>query len=65
MKNERIERGYTQQALAEVVGVKQGTISAIETGKRRPSVDAARRIASVLNIDWTRFFVDESEQAEA
>lgn len=65
MKKARIEKGYTQQKLAEITGVKQGTISAIENGKRRPSVDVAKKIANVLNVDWTRFFTDERFRKES
>lgn len=30
--------------------------SMIENGERTPSVETAKRIAEVLNFDWTRFY---------
>lgn len=32
----------------------------VENGDRRPSVDVAKAIAKVLDIDWTIFFESES-----
>nr|DAH82125.1 MAG TPA: Methylphosphonate synthase, Hydroxymethylphosphonate, Iron, OXIDOREDUCTASE [Caudoviricetes sp.] len=31
----------------------------IETGHRRPSVAVAKRIAAVLDFDWTMFYAEE------
>ncbi|MBO6382888.1 XRE family transcriptional regulator, partial [Enterococcus faecalis] len=32
------------------------TYASIEQGRRRPSVESAMRIASILGFDWTLFF---------
>ncbi len=45
----------TQQALADQVGVKRQTISAIERGSR-PSPQVAKKIAEILGFEWTKFF---------
>ena len=54
--------GMSQEDLAEEVGLTQVMVSYIENGTRRPSVETAKRIAKVLNIDWTEFFNDEGNQ---
>lgn len=46
----RKEKGLSQIALAELCNVVQSTISDIETGDIRPSLELARRIATALNI---------------
>ena len=55
----------SQEDLAEEVGLTQVMVSYIENGTRRPSVETAKRIAKVLNIDWTEFFNDEGDQEDA
>ena len=52
----------SQEDLAEEVGLTQVMVSYIENGTRRPSVETAKRIAKVLNIDWTEFFNDEGDK---
>ncbi len=52
----RNQLGFTQEQVAELVGIKRAYYSMIERGKRRPSVDVAKRISNVLNFDWTIFF---------
>lgn len=59
LKKERTEKGLTQQELADKIGVVRQTISNIECGSMRPSVEVAKLISSVLEIDWTGFFDDE------
>lgn len=54
----------SQEDLAEEVGLTQVMVSYIENGTRRPSVETAKRIAKVLNIDWTEFFNDEGDQED-
>ena len=52
----RTAKGYTQEQLASEVGVIRQTISEIECGRNKPSVKVAKKIAEVLDIDWTNFF---------
>ena len=65
LKEKRIEAGLTQAELAEKVGVNQPQICKIERGESRPDVLTAKRIAKVLNIDWTEFFNDDPEEKGA
>lgn len=51
----------TQDALAQKTGVIRQTISNIECGISKPSVELAKKIASVLKFDWPEFFADDDE----
>ena len=46
----------SQKKAAELSGITQSYYSMIECGERNPSVELAKKIASVLRFDWTRFF---------
>lgn len=56
----RRSKGYTQQGLADKVGVTRQQISAIETGQSLPSVPTAKAIAAVLGIGWEVFFSSDN-----
>lgn len=58
LKKIREEAGLTQEQLANECGVIRQTISNIECGLSRPSVETAKLIAKVLGIPWTDFFSD-------
>jgi DNA-binding XRE family transcriptional regulator len=49
-------RGMTQVKLATASGLSQGAIAQIETGKRNPTVETARKIADALNCDIDDLF---------
>ena len=52
LKDARTERGLSQSALAELVGVSRNTISSIETGQFNPTA----KLALVLCIDLDKKF---------
>jgi putative transcriptional regulator len=54
--NLRNALGLTQEQVADEANIKRPYYTMIENGTRRPSVDVAKRIASVLNFKWTIFF---------
>lgn len=56
--------GMTQSELATLAGVRQNTVSQWESGKRRPSVEVAKRIGSVLGFDWSQLY-EEPVQGSA
>ena len=60
----RKEKKLTQAELAQELNVSQRMVAACEAGERRPSVDLARRISSLLGMEWTEFFQEETEEAE-
>ena len=61
LKDIRAKKELTQQEVANAANVDVTMISKIELGERRPSVEVAKKIASVLGFDWTRFFEDEDD----
>lgn len=58
LKKVREEAGLTQEQLAAECNVIRQTISNIECGLSRPSVETAKLIAKVLGFSWTDFFSD-------
>ena len=56
LKEKRKQAGFTQMELAKAAKVSYASISRYENGTRKPRVDQAKRIAEVLNFDWTLFF---------
>lgn len=59
LKDIRAKKELTQQEVANAANVDVTMISKIELGERRPSVEVAKKIASVLEFPWTRFYEDE------
>ena len=51
----RREKGLTQQALAELLGVRQSYVSKCELGERRVDVVETLEICRALNIDPIAF----------
>lgn len=54
----RLQRGWSQAQLAEMVGVATRTIQRIEQGQR-PSLETARALASVFEVDLSTFQPEE------
>lgn len=52
----RKERGWRQVDLAQKLGILQSEVSDIETGKRKPNIYLAKRIAKVLGKDVNEVF---------
>ena len=57
----RRERGVSQQALADAVGVTRQTIIAIEKGKYLPSLTLALKIAKFFGVPVEEIFVLKEE----
>lgn len=49
-KELRAQRGFTQKEIADLLGVKQNTVSTWESGERKPSDVKIHQIAKELNI---------------
>jgi len=58
----RIAENLTQQELADKVSITRQMVSAIENGAM-PSVDTAKKIATELGFNWTKFFENETEKS--
>ena len=52
----RKEKGWRQVDLAQKLGILQSEVSDIETGKRKPNIYLAKRIAKVLGKDVNEVF---------
>jgi DNA-binding XRE family transcriptional regulator len=50
LKALRLWRGLPQTALAKTVGVGQGFMSDLESGRRRPSGEMAKKLAHALSV---------------
>ena len=60
----RAERQWSQQDLADRLGVSRQSVNAVETGKYDPSLPLAFKIADVFGLTIEDIFLrDEAEQA--
>lgn len=57
----RVERGWSQQMLAEAVGVTQGAISQIENGSTGPRMATLERLAVALNVEPASLLIPHQE----
>jgi putative transcriptional regulator len=58
----RIEKGLSQQDLADLVGATRQTIGLIEKGKYNPSLNLCIRIAKALNRTLNDIFWKDEEK---
>ena len=56
LKELRAESGYTQEELASKCDVLRTTISMSENDVNKPSVELAKKLGEVLDVDWKGFF---------
>lgn len=57
IKTVRKSKGYTQEKLAELIGIEPPSLSYIETGKFSPSLETLQKLASVLNVEiWELYY---------
>jgi len=60
MKIARVEKGLSQQELADLTGVTRQTIGLIEKGKYNPTLNLCLNIAKALNKTLNDLFWEES-----
>lgn len=65
LKEKRIEQGMTQRQVALMVGLKPGSYCDIENGKKSTKPATAKRIAAVLDFDWTEFYEEAEDDRTA
>lgn len=58
----RSRLGYSQSEFADLLGVRQGTISNYEQGLRRPSIGLAKKILALAQERGYRYTLDELYQ---
>lgn len=61
LKLARVEKGLSQQDLADLVGATRQTIGLIEKGKYNPSLNLCVNIAKTLDKTLNDLFWDEKE----
>ena len=61
LKQARKEKGLSQEELANLIGLKVGTISKYEQGDRTPGIGKIQLIANALGCDTSRFVASGDE----
>ena len=56
LKELRTAKGLTQEQLASECGVQRTTITMIELGENKPSVELAKKLGVIFEVDWKGFF---------
>lgn len=60
LKEARLRKGYTQEQIAEKVGVAKSTYTGYEKGNREPNVNTIGKIMEELNVDANFLWQDET-----
>lgn len=60
IKELRTSRGLTQEQLANECGVQRTTITMIELGENKPSVELAKKLGKIFEITWSDIFEDDN-----
>lgn len=60
----RKAKGFTQEKLAELSGLDNTYIGAIERGQRNPSIESAQSIAKALNMSLKDLFDDKTPKTK-
>ena len=56
LKELRTAKGITQEQLAKECEVQRTTITMIEIGENKPSVELAKNLGVIFEVDWKGFF---------
>ena len=57
LRRVRTAQGYSQQQLADLVGVSRNTISSIETGQFNPTANLALALCIALDKKMNNYFI--------
>lgn len=63
LKSLRIQNGYTQQNVAEFLGIDRSTYSYYETGKTRPSTEVLARLSFLYHVSIDDFVPSSYKKA--
>ncbi|ELW2865818.1 helix-turn-helix transcriptional regulator [Salmonella enterica] len=61
----RRQRGLSQQAMADAIGIHANSWKKYETGQAQPSIDVLKKIATSLNVSTDFLLFDEHERVPA
>ena len=64
LQEKRVTKNMTHEEVAQKANIHRAYYTMLETGYRGPSVDVAKRIATVLGFDWTLFFADIGDETK-
>ncbi len=64
IKQKRIEKGYTQQQLAEIMNVSQKTVSRWETGYNMPDISLLSSLSAELGVSVSSLLAGEEKPIE-
>lgn len=64
LKELRTKKNMTQGEVAEKAGISRAYYTEIEKKLKNPSVQTAKKIAIVLNFNWTIFFGNECSETQ-
>ncbi len=56
---ERVKRGLSQEALADMAEIARSTMGILERGEQSPSVQTVFKVANALNVDMYKLFLFE------
>lgn len=56
LKEIRISKGIKQEEIAVSADISRGYYANIERGEKTPSVEVAKKIATYLKFEWSKFF---------
>lgn len=59
LKEARIKSSYTQDQLAEMLGIGKSTLSGYENGNREPAIATVAKIIDLLKVDANYLYQDE------
>lgn len=65
IKSIRKEKGFTQEKLAELIGIEPQSMSYMESGKFSPSPDTLQKMSKVLEVrPYEFYYFDEVSEEE-
>lgn len=59
LREKRIQKGYTNQKMAEILGISKTFYYQIETGSRKLSYEMAIKIADIFNVKPDTLFYND------
>lgn len=60
LKEARLKKGYTQEKIADKVGVAKSTYAGYEKGNREPSINIIGKLMEELDVDANFLWQDET-----
>lgn len=61
IREARLQKGMTQEQLADKIGVAKSTLTGYEKGNREPNIPTLRKIMDVLQVDANYLYQDEMD----